>query len=124
LELRRGRRRLTFERRGNQLLQVAGEPRLTVDQLHAATQALADFHAESALHLGNPAPEEGFEKPLLEVAATLTRPDGEERRVSYRVGAGDAWRNMSIYYVRLDGQPATYAVARSRVAPLLALLED
>lgn len=121
LTIERGTERVVLSRRGDDLVQVAGSSRLTVDQISAATAALEDFYAEAALHLGPPVPAEGFARPTLVVDAELTRQNGETRRVAFQVGAGDAWRNVSIYYARRDGREATYAVARSHVTPLLGV---
>lgn len=123
LELERGPQRVVLSRRGNQLVQSEGSPDLTPDQIRSVTAALADFYAEAALHVGPPDRREGFERPLLRVSAELTRPGGGARRVAFRVGAGDAWRNVSVYYARLDGGNASYAVARSRVTPLLGVFD-
>jgi hypothetical protein len=122
LVLERGGERVVLERRAGRLAQSAGRPELSDGQIDAVASALDGLRAEAAIHLGPPAPTEGFADPTLRVDATLELPNGGERRVTYRVGAGDAWRNLSVYYVRRDDRPATYVIARALLAPVLGVL--
>ena len=41
----------------------------------------------------------------------------------WRAGAGDAWNATSVFYARLDGVDATFAIAQSRVRALLEACE-
>jgi tetrahydromethanopterin S-methyltransferase subunit D len=42
--------------------------------------------------------------------------------IVFHVGAGDTYRGVSVHYVRVDGIPATYAVARGSIRGLLDAL--
>jgi hypothetical protein len=85
-------------------------------------EALAELMAEGVVHLGPPRPEEQIAKPLLRMELAL-RPaaGGKPLHRVLRVGAGDTWRDTSVFYVRREDLDATYAVAQARLRPLLDL---
>jgi len=124
LTLTHANQSIELSREGNHLVAKRGPPGFGRDQIENLKTTLGDLQAEAAVHVGQPLPSEGLAQPTLRVSATLVDPSGTERRVAYRIGAGDAWRNVSVYYARLDGGQATYVIARSRVLPLLRIFGD
>jgi hypothetical protein len=85
--------------------------------------AFVQMRAEGAVHTGAAQDSEGLDKPLLEVV--VKRAPGHEARSSdirIRIGRGDVWRTMNIYYARREGIDATYALAASRVKPVLTAM--
>jgi hypothetical protein len=74
--------------------------------------ALASLQADRALHIGPPASSEGFGAPSLEVrveGAPSTR---------FVVGREAKLDGQAMYYARIDGTDATFAIAKSRLLPL------
>jgi hypothetical protein len=109
----------TLARSGAELRVVDG-PTLPADVIATITQALGNLRAEAAVHTGPPTPDEGFAKPLLE-SKISTRP-GLGANKSFRIGAGDTFRDTPVYYARVDGIDATYAIPKSTLRPLLDAL--
>lgn len=98
----------------------------------AVRDALADLRAEGAVALGKPAPHHGLSPPRLRITVDLARPQpapaagggaGAPRSpggsFTIAMGAGDAFRGTNVVYARRDGVDAVYAIAQSRVRPLL-----
>jgi hypothetical protein len=85
-------------------------------QIARLRQALSELRAEGVVHLGAARPEEGFSKPLLRVEVESSLRKG---KTVFVIGHGDVWRTMSVYYARREGIDATFAVAQSKVRPLL-----
>ncbi|WP_437592580.1 DUF4340 domain-containing protein [Sorangium sp. So ce1000] len=94
--------------------------------------ALADLRAEGAVALGEPERHHGLNPPRLRITVELAQPQaavaGEGGAVPPRapagsitiaIGAGDAFRGTNVVYARRDGVRAVYAIAQSRVRPLL-----
>ncbi|XXY23663.1 DUF4340 domain-containing protein [Sorangium sp. So ce216] len=94
--------------------------------------ALAGLRAEGAVALGKPEKHHGLSPPRLRITIDLARP--REARVgeggatpprrapgsfTIAIGAGDAFRGTNVFYARRDGVDAVYAIAQSRVRPLL-----
>jgi hypothetical protein len=99
------------------------KPVLPDNALATIRQALIDLRSEGAVHLGPPHPSEGFDKPLLRIQVTRVASAGSRSStVVLRIGRGDVWRNTSTFYARRDGIDATFAIASSKLAPLLDLL--
>jgi hypothetical protein len=48
-------------------------------------------------------------------------PPAEPREVRITVGRGDVWRDNNVFYVRRAGVDATFAMAQSKLRPLLDL---
>jgi hypothetical protein len=115
LETRRGR--VELGRVGDRLVQQAGSPKLSVHRVERILEMLSGLRAEAAVHLGAPLREEGLNDPALVVL--VDRPAGSLRPRRWRVGAGDSWHNISVYYARADGVDATYVIARSKVQEIL-----
>ena len=110
-----GGKRLVLEAHGG-ALQVAGAPAdpASIARVAAVRDALNDLLAEGVVTVGPPAPAQGFDRPTLVVTVELG-----SRRLELRFGAGDSFRGTSVYYARREGFAATFAVAQSRVQPLL-----
>jgi len=108
-----GDRKVELEKRGTSYEPAAGGADLTPARVQQIVDALSTLRVEAAVHSGPPRPNEGLSEPALRVEA------GKKR---FRIGAGDAWRNMSVYYARADGSDATYVVARSKVQQILDAL--
>lgn len=94
--------------------------------------ALADLRAEGAVALGEPERHHGLSPPRLRITVELSRPqaapaeDGDAvpprapaGSFTIAIGAGDAFRGTNVVYARRDGVRAVYAIAQSRVRPLL-----
>ncbi|WP_441287528.1 DUF4340 domain-containing protein [Sorangium sp. KYC3313] len=94
--------------------------------------ALADLRAEGAVALGEPERRHGLSPPRLRVTVELSRPQTAPAEDSdavpprapvgsftIAIGAGDAFRGTNVAYARRDGVRAVYAIAQSRVRPLL-----
>ncbi|HNS96944.1 MAG TPA: DUF4340 domain-containing protein [Polyangiaceae bacterium] len=79
-------------------------------------QLLSELRAEGVVTLGAAKPEQGFAKPQLrvEVQSVLRK-----EKIAFSIGYGDVWRSMNVVYVRRDGVEATYAIAQSKVLPLI-----
>ncbi len=86
---------------------------------HELTLALATLGASGVVHLGAPRAIEGFVTPVL--VADCTLPDGTHRR--WRMGAADIWNGQSVYFGRVDGVDATYALPYASVTNLLRALD-
>jgi hypothetical protein len=94
-----------------------GKP-LSAGDLETAKEALSTMRAEGAVHLGPPGREEGFDHPQLALAIEA---EGTRSHIRIVFGAGDVWRDMNVLYARRDGFDATFAIAQSKVRPLLDL---
>ncbi|WP_437970244.1 DUF4340 domain-containing protein [Sorangium sp. So ce260] len=134
--------RVTLAPRDGKPVVLEGSPhRFTIagaaDEASAAAtaarvrDALADLRAEGAVALGQPERHHGLSPPRLRVTIELGRqaaPTGEggatpprlpEGSFTIAIGAGDAFRGTNVFYARRDGVSAVYAIAQSRVRPLL-----
>ena len=85
--------------------------------VEAIRSALDALRADDVVHLGPPAPDEGFASPSLDVRAT-TEGDGGEKTVHVRFGRDVLRKNQAMVFARIDGVDATFAVARERVDPV------
>jgi len=115
-----GQKKLVVERAGD-ALRVAGAPESAAASERAAAvrDALSDMMAEGAVSVGKPSSQQGFDKPLL----TITVERKGESPTRLMVGAGDVFWGTNVHYVRKSGVEATWAVARSRLTPLLEAVE-
>jgi len=123
ITLRDKSRTAVLEKRGEDFLETdPGEP-LSEDAIRKIVETLSSLHAEAAVGIGPPRPEQGFSSELLSVQ--IDREAGRTEHmpsIIFHVGAGDTYRGVSIHYVRVDGIAATYAVARGSVRGLLDAL--
>jgi hypothetical protein len=113
-----GGKQLVLEQTAGALHAVSG-PTDPASAARAAQirDALADLVAEGAVSVGPPLPAQGLDKPAL-----LVTVEQGSRRLALRFGAGDAFHGTSVYYARREGFAATFAVAQSRVRPLIEAL--
>ncbi len=110
-------------RRGKEYVQTGGKTQLSPAAIQQITDALSSMRAEAALHMGPAHASEGLAKPALTVRVELEAIDGGAPvTTTWRVGNGDSWRDVSIYYARVDGVNATFVIARSKVKRLLDAL--
>jgi hypothetical protein len=86
------------------------------ERFEIARRALSEARVEGLVHPGEPQTGEGFDKPLMTV--TVVRGNST---VKMSIGRGDAWRDTNVFYARRDGVDATFAVAQSKLRPLLDL---
>ena len=113
---------ITLEAHGRTLQLVRQGEHFTVakagsfpqDRVQELLEALGDLRPEAALHSGAALPSEGFSEPSL--LLRLSPRQGTPQTVSF--GAGDSWRSMSVFYVRVSGVDATFVMAQSKVRPL------
>ncbi len=77
--------------------------------------ALGGLRADDVVHFGPPTSEEGFADPTLEIRATFT--GAKEARI--HIGHAALRHNQKMYFARIDGVDATFAVAKERIDPLL-----
>ncbi|HEY4103734.1 MAG TPA: DUF4340 domain-containing protein [Polyangiaceae bacterium] len=86
------------------------------DKLADLLEAISNLRPEAALHTGPPEPAEGLAKPILTLQITPQNAAPE----TLTFGAGDSFRDTSIFYLRLSGVDATFVIAQNKVRPLLA----
>lgn len=114
LDLRGNRRVLA---RSGGTLRVVEGPSLPPDVIATISEVLASLRPEAAVHTGAARPDEGFDKPVLRAKVTARAGLGANK--SFRIGAGDTYRDTAVYYARVDGIDATYVIAKSALRPLL-----
>ena len=106
-------RSLRLNRQGERLL-VTPPDSFPQNRVSELLDALGDLRAEAALHTGPALPGEGFSAPFLTLR--LSPRQGAPQTVSF--GAGDSWRSMSVFYMRVSGMEATFVIAQSKVRAL------
>lgn len=92
----------------------AGDDKLAV--------AMAGLYAQSALHAGAAAPDEGLARPLLEIAATTRVDGGAPVETHIAIGAETEVDGAPSFFARAAGMSATFAVPKARVAAILDAL--
>jgi hypothetical protein len=107
--------RLVLARRGGKLLLGDGGG---VDVGEKVGLALEALRADEVVHLGPPRPTEGFSHPSLDVRVRTTSEAGA-KDVHFVVGDSALVLKERMFYARLEGVDATFAIARDRLAPLL-----
>jgi hypothetical protein len=115
--LSRGGARVELKKSADKFATDAGLA-VSVDSI---TNALDVLRADDVVHLGPPAPEEGFAQPSLDVRAEMET-DAGKHTVHLRFGRDALRKNQAIVYARVDGVDATFAVARERVDPIRSAL--
>jgi hypothetical protein len=115
-------RQIRIERAGRRVTLEPGRPGArdagSAERFETARRVLSEMRAEGLVHPGAPRGDEGFDRPL----ATVTVQRGTSS-LTFSIGRGDAWRDTNVFYARRDGVDATFAVAQSKVRPLLDLTE-
>lgn len=81
--------------------------------------ALGRLRADEALHFGPARPDEGMGTPSLEVTVDVAGDAGPPRIVRFALGRASLVRDEKMYFARVAGVDATFAVAEERVQPLL-----
>jgi hypothetical protein len=84
--------------------------------------ALAALFAESALHAGPAAPDEGLEHPTLEVVVVARTDAGTPVETRVVLGAETRVDGADSYFARVSGVGATFAVPKARVTAILDAL--
>ncbi len=82
--------------------------------------AFRALRAEGVIHLGDARPDEGFGAPTLTIEGVEATPTGKKKRLL--VGGIGKFNELAVYFVRVDGIDATWAVLRGDVDAILALL--
>ena len=94
-------------------------------ELETLEASLASLRADRAIHIGPARAGEGFEKPSLVVRATFAADAGERDR-HFEIGAAlppsDGATSPVMYYARIDGTDATYAISKPKVDALISAL--
>jgi Domain of unknown function (DUF4340) len=108
-------RTLRFERHGEHL-DPAPPGSFPEDRLPDLLEALGNLRPEAALHTGPAEAAEGLSKPIL--ALHVAPKTGAAQTMTF--GAGDSWRDTSVFYARVAGVDATFVIAQSKVRALLA----
>jgi hypothetical protein len=80
--------------------------------------ALGSLAAQAALHVGPPAPDEGFSAPTLEIRAAMN-PDAGPLETHIVIGATTRVDGADAYFARVSGVDATFTVPRRAVAAIL-----
>lgn len=129
-----GKAPIVIERSGSGLT-VTGAPDdggRAAARAASVRDALADLRAEGAVAVGKPAKHHGLSPPRLWItieraqapsapasadAPPPARAPGDVVRIA--IGAGDSVRGTNVVYARREGVDAVYAIALSRVRPLL-----
>jgi len=92
----------------------------SAERFEIARRVLVEARAEGTVHLGEARKDEGLDKPLLTVTIQRASP-ASPSQVKIAIGRGDAWRETNVFYVRREGVDATFAIAQSKLRPLLDL---
>ena len=106
---------LRFERKGDHL-EPTPQGSFPEDRMPDLLEALGNLRAEAGLHTGPAEPAEGISKPTLTLR--ISPKMGAQQTITF--GAGDSWREMSVFYVRVNGVDATFVIAQSKVRALSA----
>ncbi|MET0592517.1 MAG: DUF4340 domain-containing protein [Polyangiaceae bacterium] len=94
----------------------------SIERFEIARKVLAEARTEGAVHLGPPQKDEGFDKPRLElVVHAVPAPPAKPREIRITVGRGDVYRDNNVYFIRRAGVDATFAIAQSKLRPLLEM---
>ena len=115
LQLTTPSRRVELSRLGVDLVQVGGDEQLPPERLENLLDALSLIRPEAAIALDASDEKYGFDRPVLEVAVH----QGPKRPLHWVVGARDLYRDMSVYYVKLKGERAVFAVPRQHLHGVL-----
>jgi hypothetical protein len=119
LELSAPRGRMKLQRSGQRFEQLGSQAPISSGDLEALLSELDTLRPEAALHLGPALPNEGFGNPVLRYVAE--RAHGT-RQVAWTIGGADVFRNLPVYFARVDGVAATYVIARGPIQRILDLL--
>jgi hypothetical protein len=121
LTLSGGGSKVVFHGQGHKLVLADGSRSSVSDVGEKVAVALDGMHADDVVHLGPPRPAEGFKSPSLDVRIK-TRGDAGVKEVHFVVGDAAIISKERMFYARLDGVDATFALARDRIGDLLSAL--
>jgi Domain of unknown function (DUF4340) len=121
LTLSGGGAKVVFHGRDHKLVLADGARSSVSDVGEKVAVALDGMHADDVVHLGPPRPAEGFKSPSLDVRIK-TRGDAGVKEVHFVVGDAAIIAKERMFYARLDGVDATFALARDRIGDLLSAL--
>jgi len=113
----RDERRLVVKRQGTQWVVEGAAAGRAAELIRAGLDQLL---ADGVVHLGPAEPKEGMARPVLRLEAKLRAAPTDP--VVLTVGAGEVFRDTSVFFVRRSGLDATFAVAQSRLRPLIDAL--
>ena len=116
IELEHQGTRVTLTRQDQRFQARPELPEALVTEL---VEDIASLRAEGAVHSGPARAEEGLQRPTLSVR--LFPKTGQQPR-TFHIGARDSYRDAAIYYGRVDGIDATFALPLSSVKKLLEAL--
>lgn len=117
--LERDRQRVTVRRLGSDYEQDAEQPELPPEALAGLTEALAVVRPEAAIALDAAGGDFGFGSSRLQVRFTNGERQPERH---WEVGGRGYYRDQAVYYARVSGQPAVYAIAAQQIDALLSQL--
>jgi hypothetical protein len=89
----------------------------SVERFEVARRVMSELRAEGLVHPGEARSEEGFDKPLMTIFVQRAT-----SHLKIAIGRGDSWRDTNVFYARREGIDATFAIAQSKLRPLLDLL--
>ena len=115
--LKAGTKVVTLARKGPSLERLDGGGEEVGGRV---AEALAGLRAEGIVHLGAARADEGFAQPALDVRVRRAGDSGAA--LHFVVGHAAVWDNQKVYFARLDGVDATFAIAEGRMAPLFDAL--
>jgi hypothetical protein len=118
LELESNGERVVLVERNGALAPVTPSD-LSPALIQGVLDALGALRADATLHTGPTRPEEGFAKPRLGIR--VERKPGTGKPVAFTLGAADEHQGVSVFYARVKGVEATFAIAKSKLRPLLDL---
>lgn len=110
-----GGRSVTLAQRGDTFVAVGGAD-LPPPLVARLLSNLGSLRAEAAIHTGTARAEEGLDAPS--VVLRLQAADAA-RSKTIQIGARDTWRGMSVYYARVLGVDATYALPATSVREIV-----
>lgn len=110
-----GDRTLSLARAGSDFAPTDGGAFARAPEL---TRALTTLRADEVVHLGAALPDEGFASPSLVLDSKSTA-DGGTRATHVTFGRATVRANQNMYFARIAGVDATFAVAQDRVTPLI-----
>ncbi|MEN9577167.1 MAG: hypothetical protein RJA70_176 [Pseudomonadota bacterium] len=113
----------TFERGADQLVLSRAEPEMDSKAAQEILTTLGLLRSEAAISLTGAQSHHGFDRPVLEATVTARAVGAEAKSTRrWQVGAGDTYRGLSIYYARIVGDPAIYALPRQSVQQILGAM--
>ncbi|MET0411747.1 MAG: hypothetical protein ABW217_10655, partial [Polyangiaceae bacterium] len=98
-----------------------GDTSLDPGRIEDLVDTLETLRPEAAVHLGPARRGEGLEQPVLSVRVERSALSGPLPPLSFVVGSRDAFHGATVFYARVSGADATFALPRDQVQRLLDL---